>query len=223
MLIRSEYLNRLLSKKFDVSYEAIGAEELAEIENLVIEEEIDFSDLVFFTNLKELKIYNLEVTMADLDMISKIASLKELYFTDCEIESLEGLVDTQISTLYFYNSLVEDLYYINNFPLKELYLENMGIVDLDNISIIRNLETLSLNDTKILNEQKLIFLDAIVNLSLSGTEIKSIDTLVANESLKCLVVDDEIIKNNLSIISVLKGNGVKVVNEKNQEVESYYD
>ena len=67
-----------------------------------------------------------------------------------------------------------------------------------------------------------ITLDKIENLCLSGTNIKNIDTLTENETLKVLVIDKEIYDDNKEVVRYLINRGVSVVDYMNQDVESAY-
>lgn len=208
-MIKDKYLKRILLDNNDIN----------SIESLNIEQEIDFSELSIMNNLKELKIYDLDLSIVDIYNISKIQSLKDLFFINCNVESLEGLVGTNIEKLYIDNSSVGDIHFIDTFNLKSLFLDNMEMVDLKEISTIRVIEDLSLNNTRVLNEDKLIYLDKIINLSIANTKIKNIDTLVANETLKLLVIDDDIFNNNKEVVRELIRRNISVVDMMNRRYE----
>lgn len=223
MRIENLYLIKLINQELGTEKNSFTLEELNEIKSLNIEEKIDFSELLCLKGILELKLYDLELTNVEIDIISRIESLNSLYLLNCEVQSFSNLVDKELDTLYIYNSSIGDIKILNNLNVVNLFLEDMDTIDLDDISLIRNVESLSLNDTKVLNEYKLIFMDKIVNLAIANTGIDNIDTLVGNDTLKYLVIDEEIFKKNIEVVNVLKSNGVLVVNSMNQPVESYYD
>ena len=207
-MINNEYLKSL-----------IADENIDAIEALNIEQNIDFSELIIFNNLRELKIYDLDLSIADIDNISKLQNLKYLFFINCNLDSLEGLVGLDLDTLYISNTNIKKIKFIDVLNPKHLFLENIDVIDLNDISIIRDVEELSLNNSKVLNEDKMIYLDRIVNLSIANTGIKNIDTLVANETLELLVIDDDIYNNNKEVVKALSRRGVQVVDIMNNSYE----
>ena len=209
------YLKKVISNILGEK-DSYSPEELATVESIVIERNIDFNELKELPNLKEVKVFDLNLTVIELGALSFLENLKSLYFINCDIDSLKALSGLELDTLYIDNCVVEGLEYINNMTINSLYLENLDTVDLDDISVIRNIENISFNNTTVLNEEKLIYLDKIVNLSLANTEIKKIDTLIANETLKCLVIDEDIYKNNVEEVKELNSRGVRVVDMMNQ-------
>ena len=167
--------------------------------------------------------YDLEVSEVDLDALSKLEKLEKIFFIRCDIGSLKVLDGMNLDTLFISGSQVKDLEYINNMSIDNLFLEDLGTIDLNDISIVRNVISLSLNNTKVLNEDKMIYLDKIVNLSLDNTGIKNLDTLVENDTLKVLVIDEDIAKENAIVLKALKDKGVSIVDKMNQSMESYYE
>jgi len=210
MIFNNSYLNSLIQEELGTDSTSFSMEELANVKYLNIEQNIDFEELVKLTNLEELKFYNLEIIVTDLALLNNLKELKNLYFIDCEIESFRILNGMKLDTLYIDNSTVDELKYLNNLFIDKLFLHNMVNVDLDDLSIIRNVTSLSLDYSKVLNEKRMIFLDKIENLSLVKTGIESIDTLIANESLKYLIIDEKIAKNNQEVIKELQKNDVNV-------------
>ena len=99
----------------------------------------------------------------------------------------------------------------------------MDTINLNNISIIRNIKTLSFQNTTILNEQCLIYLDNIINLDLFNTKIKDISTLTYNQSLKTLIIDKDIYLNNKDIINIMIKNNINILNDSNQKVVDAYE
>ncbi len=222
-MIKNPYLKKAISKSLGNDNDEFSKEDLESVNSLIIEDKIDFYELSELVNLSELKIYNMDLSSVELDSISKLDKLVELFIIRCNVDGIKQLDGKSLDTLYVEDSSISDFVYINNINVNNLYLENMGEIDLKDISIIRNVTSLSLNNSVVLNEDKMIFLDKIVNLSIANTGIKNIDTLVENETLKLLVIDEDIYRNNLLVVKKLKSRDVSVVNEMNLEVESCYD
>ena len=174
------------------------------------------------SNLEEIIFMNRNITIHDINILNTVKKLKKIYFIDTKIEYLNEL-NLDIKSLYFDNCNIEEIIDINKFNLKELFLENQHEIDLNDINIIRNIETLSFTNTKIINEEKLIFMDKIIYLDLFNTRITDLSILINMEYLKVLVIDEELAKSNKEIIKQLIEKGIKVVNDSNQSVVIYFE
>ncbi len=219
MKINDTYIKDLINRELSTNKDDFSEEELKKIEMLNIEKKFDFSELINLINIKELKFYDMHLAVDELAIISKLNSLENLYFLNCEIDSLNVLSTLELDTFYLESTEVDNIKYINNMSIKNLFLEKMFSVDLNDISIIRNVVSLSLNNTKVLNEDKMIYMDKIVNLSIVNTGIKNIDTLIGSDTLKTIVIDRDIYKNNMVVVKKLMSNGVSVVSETNQVID----
>lgn len=219
MKINDTYIKDLINRELSTNKDDFSEEELKKIEMLNIEKKFDFSELIKLINIKELKFYDMHLAVDELAIISKLNSLENLYFLNCEIDSLNVLSTLELDTFYLESTEVDNIKYINNMSIKNLFLEKMFSVDLNDISIIRNVVSLSLNNTKVLNEDKMIYMDKIVNLSIVNTGIKNIDTLIGSDTLKTIVIDRDIYKNNMVVVKKLMSNGVSVVSETNQVID----
>ena len=219
MKINDTYIKDLINRELSTNKDDFSEEELKKIEMLNIEKKFDFSELINLINIKELKFYDMHLAVDELAIISKLNSLENLYFLNCEIDSLNVLSTLELDTFYLESTEVDNIKYINNMSIKNLFLEKMFSVDLNDISIIRNVVSLSLNNTKVLNEDKMIYMDKIVNLSIVNTGIKNIDTLIGSDTLKTIVIDRDIYKNNVVVVKKLMSNGVSVVSETNQVID----
>ena len=174
------------------------------------------------SNLEEIIFMNRNITIHDINILNTVKKLKKIYFIDTKIEYLNEL-NLDIKSLYFDNCNIEEIIDINKFNLKELFLENQHEIDLNDINIIRNIETLSFTNTKIINAEKLIFMDKIIYLDLFNTRITDLSILINMEYLKVLVIDEELAKSNKEIIKQLIEKGIKVVNDSNQSVVIYFE
>ena len=219
MKINDTYIKDLINRELSTNKDDFSEEELKKIEMLNIEKKFDFSELINLINIKELKFYDMHLAVDELAIISKLNSLENLYFLNCEIDSLNVLSTLELDTFYLESTEVDNIKYINNMSIKNLFLEKMFSVDLNDISIIRNVVSLSLNNTKVLNEDKMIYMDKIVNLSIVNTGIKNIDTLIGSDTLKTIVIDRDIYKNNVVVVKKLMSNGISVVSETNQVID----
>ncbi len=209
-MITDEYLKSIID------------DDIKKVRRLVVDKKFNFQELIYFRNLEDIRIIGLDLDVLEMAVLSKMTKLRSVYFIDCNIENLKLLSSLELETLYLENCSISDVEDINALKMKNLYLEDMSSIDLDEIPVIRVLENLSFTNTRIKNENRLITLDKIIALDLVNTDIQSIDMLIGSETLKTLVIDEKIYKNNKDIVKYLKEKNVLVVNDMNQDVESYY-
>ena len=190
--------------------------------NYTINEFNDFDELNDKLDIEELMINNRNINEINISIINKLTNLKSLFLINCDVENLE-LLECNIEKLYIDSCDIENLPIINNYKLKELFLENMDTIDLEDYSLIRNIESLSFTNTKIKNAEKLIFMDKIINLDLFNSGINDLSIFINMDTLKTLVIDEKTAINNKDIVEILINNGVNVVNDSNQSVVMYYE
>lgn len=220
MVIENENLNKAIENKLFYNYED---KDLLSITNLKIDYVFNYEELLNLPNLNEIKFISLEITEDLLRVLNHLKKLKSIYFVNCDISYL-GILDNNFEKIYFERCIIKDYLVINRFTkLKSLSFVDMGEIDLDIIPIIRNIIDLNFMNTKIVNEDKLIILDKIENLCLDGADVHNIDTLVENESLKTLIIDDNIYNNNKKVIHYLIERGISVSNKYGEEVGDWYD
>ena len=221
MCIQDKILLDYLEDNYNVTKKEINEEFIKNIEIINLDKIINYNELLLFKNLKELILNNIIVDNNLYKVLSKL-NIKKITFIDCRLESFEYF-NNNLEYLAFNNCEIENIYEIGKFKnLNSLYLDEVNEINLEYFPNIKFIENISFLNTKVINEDKLIILDKIKNLCLTGTNIKNIDTLAYNETLKKLVIDKEIYDNNKKVIEQLIKNGVEVVDYMNQEVESIY-
>ena len=173
----------------------------------ILDPNIDsLQDLIFFPNLKELRLENL--TLNNLEGISNCIKL-ELYQTrnsdikdnselaklinlktyidynktkEEDIKAIKDLNLTQLN-LYHYNDYRTEV--ISNIKtLKKLGLQNTEIEKIDKIAELTNLETLGIVMSKIDSLKGIENMTKLRDISLSDNEIYDITELANNEGLK---------------------------------------
>ena len=189
---------------------------------LIINEVFNIDNIEEKDIVEEVRFINRRVGIYEINVLNTLTNLKKLYFIDSKIDNLERL-NVNIKTLYFDNCEIEEILDINKFNLDELFLENQDEIDLDDLGIIRNINTLSFTNTKLLNEEKFIFMDKIVYLDLFNTGVKDLSIFMNMDNLKALVIDEEMAKANKEFVLYMIEKGINVVNDSNQSVVMYFD
>lgn len=209
MGVENTELNNLLKNELGDNY---LISDLAEITMLKIDFLFDYKELLKLSNLEELKFNSIEIEEELLIVLNDLPNLKKLYFVNCDIENL-GALDNRLDELYMERTILKDISVLNKFTkLKSLSFVGMGEVDLKNISVIKNIESINLMNSKIINEDCFIYLNKVVNLCISNTRVLNIDTLIGIESLKKLVIDEEIYISNIKVVNYLMDRSVEVTN-----------
>lgn len=227
--IKNELLLEIL--KFELSKEDnfFSNDELNSFEEIIIDSvgfeskynDIDIQELVLLKNLEVIEFHNTNFTNEDLVKLNKL-NLNKLHFYKCNFQSVKQLINYDLKVLGFTFCHLEDLKYINNINcLEELYLEGFNNLDLEDISIIKNLKQLSLRASRVDNQELLIFLSNVENLRLDHSNIKSLSFCLSLPYLKRLIVSDDMYLPNQEIINNLHNNGVLVIDPINQKVVDY--
>lgn len=189
---------------------------------IIIDEVFNIDNIEEKDIVEEVRFINRRVGIYEINVLNTLTNLKKLYFIDSKLDNLERL-NIDIKTLYFDNCEIEEILDINKFNLDELFLENQDEIDLDDLGIIRNVNTLSFTNTKLLNEEKFIFMDKIVYLDLFNTGVKDLSIFMNMDNLKALVIDEEMAKANKEFVFYMIEKGINVVNDSNQSVVMYFD
>ena len=113
--IKSRSLNNYLTYKLDKLEEIYTEEELATVDELVIDsdENLDITVLKYFKNLKELEIRNLMISNDTLDIILSLNNLKDLKFQLCDIENVDRLKGLNLKGLHLDCCEMEDFSFVN--------------------------------------------------------------------------------------------------------------
>lgn len=219
-MIEDESFLEYLKENFDYSDKVSF---LLSVKSIRVDFVFNYIELLKLPNLESIIFVGINTDSSLFLILSKLSKLKNLSFLDCNVYEFNSF-ESNVSYLYFNNCVIENIQNINKLKnIESLYLDDMEEVDLDRISIIRNIKNISFMNTKIIGEEKLIFLDKVINLCLFGSGIDNIDTLVENESLKTLVIDKNIYLKNKECVDYLINRGVSVVDDMNQNVVNAYE
>ena len=221
MCIQDKVLLGYLQDIYNINKQDITKEFLESIKQINLNQNINYNELLIMKNLEEIIFTNINIDNSLFKILSKL-NIKKLTFINCSIEDFEYFRNN-LEYLCFNNCEIDNTNEIGKFnKLNSLYLDEVNNINLDYLPNIRNITNLSFLNTMVFSEERLITLDKIENLCLSGTNIKNIDTLTENETLKVLVIDKEIYDDNKEVVRYLINRGVSVVDYMNQDVESAY-
>lgn len=186
--------------------------DLSKIKALKIDFLFNYKELLKINNLEELRFNSIEIEDELLEILNVLPNLKRLFFINCDIHNLDILND-KLELLYIERCMLSDISEINKFTnLKSLSLVEIPKVDLNKISIIKKIENINFMNSRIVNEDSFINLNKIINFCISNTNVKSIDTLIGIDSLKKLVIDEDIYSSNLDVVNYLINKGIEITN-----------
>jgi hypothetical protein len=186
--------------------------DLSKIKALKIDFLFNYKELLKINNLEELRFNSIEIEDELLEILNVLPNLKRLFFINCDIHNLDILND-KLELLYIERCMLSDISEINKFTnLKSLSLVEIPEVDLNKISIIKKIENINFMNSRIVNEDSFINLNKIVNFCISNTNVKNIDTLIGIDSLKKLVIDEDIYSSNLDVVNYLINKGIEITN-----------
>lgn len=228
MELKDKSLRQFLQEYYNVDKDEFSKYEISSVRDLYLDSDsiidADLIDLEHFVCVEKIILKNIYVTDEMLKNICKTKNLRKISFYNCNISNLNLLVAANICELVIDECEVEDIYYLNNMDcLEDLYLDNINLVDLKDLTVIKRLKKLSLINTKVLTSEYLIYMNDIEYLSIAGTGIKIISNLVHFDKLKLLVIDEEQAIANKELVMILINNGVEVVDPSNRSVVIYYE
>ena len=167
----------------------ITTEDLLKIKNITIDkinyrkkiEDVDYDEILYFTNLEELNIFNCMINKKLMDNILQINTLKILNIYNCDFVDC---IDE-----WFSNIKIEELTISNCLGVSNITLGNLKYLKLTNINLdflIENVDMLdisktntNIDDLKFYNVKKIIIsnnnYNENTNFSFAGTDIVIID------------------------------------------------
>ncbi len=222
MLINSPLIKNSLNNYFNLEKDEYLIEELNEVTSLMIDgnplEYDKLEELKYFNNLEDLVINDLHIDENNYLYMNS----NNLVLNNCYID-INDEVKHNTKSLVINGGRVDNLSFINNLDkLESLYLDNIDEVDLSKLSL-RRLKEFSVLNTKLINQDRLFYLENVVNLNVCDTKLEDLSICFDLDNLKYLVVSESQAIENKEYIMKLIAKGVKVVNFSNQSVEMYYE
>lgn len=130
-------------------------------------------DLVFFKNLKNCMIVNMTISAGEIEILNKLENLESIQFVNCVFKSdnkyhmkateviLDKCIEANISLFDEMNTITKlkivncdkvNLKGLENLSnVTEIYLQNLILKDIDEVSKLKKLEYINLNGTKVEN------------------------------------------------------------------------
>ena len=148
--------------------------------------EVDFNDLDYFSNIKELSIEGCMISTLVLNKLTNLKQLSKLSFINCDF--------IDIPNDYFENLKIEELVLINDLGLSNIHFSNINVLTIKNITFnftLDNVNVLDISSYKnnTFDISKWHINELIINESIFNEDLKS---------LKCKITIkndyDEIVK-----------------------------
>ena len=176
-------------------------------------QDIDLEVLDYTNNLESLVLKNFEITDDILDKLKKMNNLKSISFESCIIDDFNKIGELDID----YLSITENAHLRTDFlkdkKYRGLILDDSDLIDISNIHNMPDLELLHVSNSHVVNQD---LLENLTNLSIIHVENSDINDISFLESLPKLItvgLDKEIYDNNLSTVTYLENNGVKILDQ----------
>ncbi len=222
-ITNSKLLNYLQLKLNKLSNK-FKEEELSSIDKLILNSkddngnitDIDLNIIKYFTGLKELQLYNLDISNDILISISKIHSLNNLTFNNCTFNNPNLIQMIKVYSLNIINSPIHDTKFLKSLMLlKKISLVGLDNVYIDDINNLINLKTLILSSSKIMDLKENLLLPNLEELYIDNTNIYDLEALNFSNRKKLikLVISDDIYLKNKELIRRLPKE-IVVFNEK---------
>ena len=226
----NEQLEKYLLFKLDKQEKSFSKEELAGIEELVLDpvningeyNEIDLDIIKYFTHLKRVLFKNLKIPDNAIEKLFTISSLESMYFERCNFENISLLTKLNIKEIEFINCALADYSFLYNMnELKSLSIVN-GVVSITGINKLKKLQYLQLSYSTILDIED-IELPNLKELHIDNTNIYDVSIISKIHELERLSISEDQYIENKEYYSNLSKKGVIVLNENmvefNEECE----
>ena len=179
--------NAILEKVFKTNIDELTEEDIASINNLVIENEkksvkIDLLDLEKLPNLKSLILINFKINNYETNILNRCKNLEKVEFVRCKIVSKSRLLNENIKNVYIDNCSKVRSNYINKvMNVETLFINNIRKFDAQNIIRLAKLQNLTINNVRIKASKYLLKIVKLNYLNLIDSKYdKSIEKRLSN-------------------------------------------
>ncbi len=209
-------LENYLMYKLDKENNNFTEEELDSIDTLNIylddeEDYFDFKTLGFFKNLKRLTLRRIHVNEEDFTHLLNLTYLEELFLDNCLFDSTSLLAGIKLKILSFENCVVNSYSFISLIENLEYLTITGGVVNINKIN--RNLSYLRLSYSYLDEIEKLEEFNNLETLYIDNTNIDNFDFLNKLEKLKKLSIDLKQYEENKHLFNNLISKGINIYNE----------
>ena len=139
--------------------------------------DITIYDLIFFKNLKECTISNMNISDKELAILNRLSNLESLQLNDCNFSN-KTKVELNIKNLIINDcenvniSLYEDIK-----TLSRLQIVNCKNINLKGISKLSNLSEILLQNISMNNIDEILGVKSLKKLNLNGSKIENLDKI----------------------------------------------
>jgi len=209
--------------KFDNEF---TKEELANIKELVIDynqesNDIFLSNLPKFDNIESLTIRNEYIFNSDYNYFLELKNINTLVFDNCEFEDADLIASLKLKSLSLINCHIYNYSFISLlFDIEELTIIN-GKISNSKINNLNNLHYLQLSHSHILDSEKTIKNINLMELHVDNTNIIDLSFIKNLPNLKIISIDKKQYNNNKNLIDNskhIKTNIVSNVGVDNYEI-----
>ena len=217
--IKNENLSNYIMFKLDKIENAFTQEELNQITEVVIdyndEEDNSFSsleELLKLENIKSITLRNGYIFNDNYNIFLKLNNLTEFVFENCEFENVNLITSLKLKSLSLINCKIEKYTFISILEnLEELSIVN-GTLEIRKLNMLKHLRYLQISYSDIVDEESLN-ISTLVELYVDNTNISTFDFLNNLLNLKRISIDENQYNNNKELFNNLMKKNILVLNE----------
>ena len=199
--IKNQELRRLITMKaHKLNFEDVTKEDFEVIENITINGYLidgkqlndNLKELLFFPNLKRLKISKFKLGIEDIEVILKLKNLEDIEIVNCDFKNIEFYkLNESIKSIKFINcqSLnfkypeIEEIFIvgtnidfkkINFINVKKVFVQNCIVKNAYNLNDYVSIEDVNLDGSKLYNESEELIEDILVSENTKYTHEKKV-------------------------------------------------
>lgn len=221
--IENNLLANYIMFKLDKIENEFTLEELDKIKEIVIDysdmnEELDNSfsllnELLKFKNIERITIRNGYIYNDSYKIFLQLNNLRKIVFEKCEFENADLIVSLNLTSLSLIDCKINNYNFIGTLlNIEKLCIVN-GQVNIDKINKLEGLISLQLSYSKIVSDNKEIYLNNIEELYIDNTNIEKFDFLMGLNNLKRVSIDMRQYKTNKELFDKLNEGNVIVLYE----------
>lgn len=169
--------------------------------------DVDIEILNYTSNLESLTLKNFEITDEIIDAIKKYERLKLLSINHC-IADFEKIAQIDVDYLSITDNALLRTDYFKDKNYKGLIVTDSDLIDIDNITHMKDLEFLHISNSNVVNYEKIENLKNLSTLHFDETNISNISFLLKLPNIKTVSLDKELYMKNIDIVNKLKEKDV---------------
>lgn len=217
--IKNENLADYIMFKLDKVDNGFTEEELDKITEVVIDynNETDscfvfLEELSKLKNLKTITLRNGYIFNDNYNIFLNLNNLREFVFENCEFENADFITSLKLKSLSLINCKIETYSFVSVLEdLDELSIIN-GIIEIEKLNMLNHLKYLQISYSNIINNTELN-INTLEELYIDNTNISTFDFLNNLSNLKRISIDENQYNNNKELFHNLMKKNILVLNE----------